>query len=67
MKTDFIKIYHQHSAQVNDENQNIKFFFVDKPNFTQEGIAYLEVEIKVKKLTIVISSWRQKIQRKYLG
>ena len=27
MKRDFIKIYHQHGAEVNIENQNIKFYF----------------------------------------
>ena len=30
IKIDFIKIYHQHGAEVNTENQNIKFFFRGK-------------------------------------
>ena len=27
IKREFIEIYHQHGAEVNNENQNIKFYF----------------------------------------
>ena len=32
MNRDFIKTYHQYGAQIDDENQNIQFFFGGKPN-----------------------------------
>ena len=48
-KRDFIKIYHQHGAEVNNENQNTKFYFGENPDFIQIGIAYLEIDILVRK------------------
>ena len=33
MKIDIVKVYHQHGAQVDDETQNIKFYFGEKFNF----------------------------------
>ena len=49
IKRDFIKIYHQHGAEVNNENQNIKFFFGENLNYIQIGNAYLEIDILVRK------------------
>ena len=49
IKRDFIKIYHQHGAEVNNENQNIKFYFGENLNYIQIGNSYLEIDIEVKK------------------
>ena len=49
IKRDFIKIYHQHGAEVNNENQNIKFYFGENLNYIQLGNAYLETDILVRK------------------
>ena len=49
IKRDFITIYHQHGAEVNNENQNIKFYFGENLNYIQIGNAYLEIDIEVKK------------------
>ena len=48
MKRDFIKIYHQHGAEINIENQNIKFYFGEKLNYIEIGIVYLEIDILVR-------------------
>ena len=49
IKRDFTKIYHQHGAEVNNENQNIKFYFGENLNYIQTGNAYLEIDILVRK------------------
>ena len=49
IKRDFIKIYHQHSAEVNNENQNIKFYSGENLNYIQIGNAYLKLDILVRK------------------
>ena len=49
IKRDFIKIYHQHGAEVNNENQNIKFYFGENLNYIQLGNAYLEIDILVRR------------------
>ena len=49
IKRDFIKIYHQHGAEVNNENQNIKFYFGENLNYIQIGNSYLEIDIEVRK------------------
>ena len=49
IKRDFIKIYHQHGAEVNNENQNIKFYFGENLNYIQIGNSYLEIDITVRK------------------
>ena len=48
-KRDFIKIYHQHGAEVDNEKQNFKFYFGENPNYIQIGNSYLEIDIEVKK------------------
>ena len=48
-KMDFIKLYHQRGAEVNNEKQNIQFSFGENPNYIQIGNSYLEIDIEVKK------------------
>ena len=35
IKRDFIKIYHQHGAEVNNKNHSNKFYFGESPNYLQ--------------------------------
>ena len=49
VKKDFIKIYHQHGAEVNNENQNIKFYFGENLSYIQKVNAFLEIDIEVRK------------------
>ena len=49
IKRDFIKIYQQFGADVNNENSNIKFYFGEIHNFIQVGNGYLELDIKFRK------------------
>ena len=49
IKRDFMKLYHQHGAEVNIENQNIKFYFGENLNYIQIGNTYLEIDIEVRK------------------
>ena len=41
IKRDFLKIYHQHWAEINNENQGIKFLSVDDLNHIQRINGYL--------------------------
>ena len=47
-KTDFLKIYHQQGAQLNQSDQNIEFTFGETSNFMQIGNAYIEFNITVR-------------------
>ena len=49
IKTDFLKVYHQRGAQLNQSDQNIEFIFGEKNNLRQIGNPYLEFDIKVRK------------------
>ena len=49
IKRDFIKIYHQHGAEVNIENQNIKFYFGENFIYIQLVNACLEIDMLVRK------------------
>ena len=49
IKRDFIKVYHQQGAQLNDPNQNIEFIFGDNNNYHQIGNSYLHFDITVRK------------------
>ena len=49
-KRDFIKIYHQHGAEVKIENQNINFYFGKYPTYIEKGNGYVEVDLEVKKV-----------------
>ena len=48
IKRDFLKVYHQQGAQLNDADQNIEFIFGENNNFHQIGNAYLEFDITVR-------------------
>ena len=47
-KRDFLKVYHQQGAQLNDADQNIEFIFGENNNFHQIGDSYLEFDITVR-------------------
>ena len=49
IKRDFIKLYHQHGAEVDDENQNINFFFGENLNYVHIGNVYLEIDNLVRR------------------
>ena len=49
IKRDFLKVYHQQGAQLNDADQNIEFIFGENNNsFHQIGNSYLEFDITVR-------------------
>ena len=48
IKRDFIKVYHQQGAQLNDPDQNIEFIFGDNNNYHQIGNSYLQFDILVR-------------------
>ena len=49
IKRDFIKIYRQQGAQLNQSDQNIEFIFGENINYHQIGNGYLEYNITVRK------------------
>ena len=46
---DFLKVYHQQGAQLNQSAQYIEFIFGENNNFIQIGNSYLEFDITVRK------------------
>ena len=48
IKRDFLKVYHQQGAQLNEADQNIEFIFGENNIFHQFGNAYLEFDITVR-------------------
>ena len=48
IERDFLKVYHQQGAQLNDADQNIEFIFGENNNFHQIGDAHLEFGIIVR-------------------
>ena len=48
-KKDFIRICHQHVAQIDNENQTFEVCFGEHSNCIQKGHPYLEIEIKSRK------------------
>ena len=46
---DFLKIYHQQGAQLNQPDQNIEFIFGENNNYHQVGNSYLEFSITVRR------------------
>ena len=48
IKRDFLKVYRQQGAQLNDGDQNIEFIFGENNNYHQIGNAYLEFDITVQ-------------------
>ena len=49
IKRDFLKVYHQQGAQLNQSDQNIEFIFGENNNYHQVGNGYLEFDITVRK------------------
>ena len=49
VKRDFLKVYHQRGAQLNQPDQNIKFTFSETNNYHQIANAYLEFDLRVRK------------------
>ena len=49
IKRDFLKIYHQQGAQLNQSDQNIEFIFGENNNYHQVGNSYLEIDITVRR------------------
>ena len=48
IKRDFLKIYHQQGAQLNQSDQNIEFIFGEN-NYHQVGNSFLEFDITVRR------------------
>ena len=48
IKKDFIKVYHQQGAPLNDPDQNIEFIFGENNNYHQIGNGCLEFDISVR-------------------
>ena len=48
-KRDFLKVYHQQAAQLNQSYQNIELIIGENNNYHQIGNAYLEFDITVRK------------------
>ena len=49
IKRDFLKVYHQQGAQLNQSDQNIEFIFGENNNYHQIGNGYREFNITVRK------------------
>ena len=49
IKRDYTKIYHQHQANLNDSNQNVEFIWGENNNYHQNGKAYLQYDINVRR------------------
>ena len=49
IKRDFIKIYHQQGARLNEPDQNIEFIFGENNNYHQFGNSYLEFDMTVRR------------------
>ena len=48
VKREFVKVYHQQRAQLNDPDQNVKFIFGENNNFRQIGNGCLEYDITMR-------------------
>ena len=49
IKRDFLKIYHQQGARLNQSDQNVEFIFGENNNYYQVGNSYLEFDITVRR------------------
>ena len=49
IKRDFLKIYHQQGAQLNQSDQSIEFIFGENNNYHQVGNSYFEFDITVRR------------------
>ena len=50
IKRDFLKVYHEQGAQLNDADQNIEFIFGENNNFHQIGNVHLEFDITIRQV-----------------
>ena len=50
VKRDFLKVYHQQGAQLNQSDQNTEIIFGKNPNYLKIGNAFLEFDITVPKM-----------------
>ena len=48
VKRDYIRVYHQQGANLNDSNQNVEFIFGENNNYHQIGNSYLEFDITIR-------------------
>ena len=48
MKRDYLKIYHQQGANLNEPNQNVEFAFGENNNYHQIGNSFIEFDITVR-------------------
>ena len=48
VKREYVKIYHQQGANLNDPDQNVEFIFGENNKYHQIGNAYLEIGITVR-------------------
>ena len=48
VKRDYIRIYHQQGASLNDPDQNVEFIFGENTNYHQIGNAYLDFDVTVR-------------------
>ena len=49
IKRDYLKVYHQQGALLNQSDQNIDFIFGENINYHQIGNAYLKFDVTVRK------------------
>ena len=49
IKREFVEIYHQQGAKLDNTDQNFEFFFAENINYHQIGNAYLQYEKTVEK------------------
>ena len=49
VKRDFLKVYHQQGAQLNQSGQKFEFIFGENNNYHEIGNGYLEFELTLRK------------------
>jgi len=49
IKRDYLKVYHQQGAVLNNSDQNVEFIFGENNNYHQIGNSYLEFDITVRR------------------
>ena len=49
VKGDFLKIYHQQGAQLNQSEKNIEFIFGENSKYHQMGNGYLQFDLTLRK------------------
>ena len=53
IKRDFLKIYHEQGANLDNSDQNIELFFGENSNSHQIGNSYLQYEVTVEKTRLI--------------